>query len=538
MTTTVSISYGFKSDVGRVRDTNEDSCAVLNRAQLNGKLDGLLIVADGLGGRRAGEVASSLLVETVSVGVLEVTSTRTRPFESVDIEQLMGDTIVRANGKIMTLGRFHRREETRGMATTCVVTMIHDGRMTVGNVGDSRVYLLRDGLLTQLTKDHSDVFEEMVKGNITEDEARNHRFRNQITRAVGLDPNVQPDIDTLTLQIGDTVLLCSDGLTTEVPDKLIGATLNHADGAQSASEALVALALKRGGRDNVTTVVMRYGDFTPAPDIDILTDPDEDFTDPDPDWRSTSGDFEDNWEYRPSTHRSPANIDPIEPTDIARLPLVRPGSATARIIQFAPPVIALLVLAILVQSAIIYNLNHKAPVQFVNSRRETPNEPRASPGSLTYEQAKTVIDMPVLSDYLQLSVQGSPIVARQTGEVVTVLPTRNLLSLGPGFPTIPTPPASKQGQGHGTHVVKAHADLFCDNSGNYYYLNPTTKCIETYTKDGTRTNQDLGKGQFTAPTKLIVGTSGDIYVIDDGRLKVLSVKDKSVSPTHPKNADY
>ncbi len=219
MTTTTTITFGYKSDAGRRRETNEDSCAVLNRAQLNGKLDGLLIVGDGLGGRRGGEVASSLLVETVSLGVLETTAARARALTTPDVEQLLLDTIVRANGKIMTQGKFIPRSDARGMATTCVSAIVNencDYRSVMSATAESTC--LRSGEIEQLTQDHSEVFKEFVKGNLTEAEARNHRFRNQITRAVGLETNVEPDISTLPLIAGDTVLLCSDGLTTEVPD--------------------------------------------------------------------------------------------------------------------------------------------------------------------------------------------------------------------------------------------------------------------------------------------------------------------------------
>ena len=535
MTTPIKISYGFKSDVGKVRDTNEDSCAVLNRTQLNGKLDSLLIVADGLGGRRAGEVASSLLVETVSFGVLEMTSMRDQPFELADVEQLLRDTIVRANGKIMTHGRFNRREETRGMATTCVAAILYGGFLIVGNVGDSRLYLCRGGALIQLTEDHSEVFEELIKGNLTEEEARNHKFRNQITRAVGLDPNVRPDITAHKLESGDTVLLCSDGLTTELPDEVIETALSASPDPQSACDLLVAHALHAGGRDNVTVVVMHYGEFTAEPGYDELldeaTEPD---TDPTQDWKTGAQPAsEDDWDTDSPSRRP--EIHPAEPTNVLRSPPPKVGFQ-ALLLQYGAAVIAVLFLAVLVEAAMMVNLHRKAGAEKDTVPPPVTISEMPNPGTLTYEPARLVIDTAILPDYLQLSSQGNPVVARPDGVIVKVLPTKNMIAMGPQFPTVPVIKPSTTI--HSTHPSKSRADLYCDASGNIYYLNPTTKCVETYTKDGTRTNQDLGKGQLVAPTRIIADKHGDIYVIDDGHLKILSVKTPAKGQAHPSNADY
>ena len=530
---TTAISFGYKSDAGRRRETNEDSCAVLNRAQLNGRLDGLMIVGDGLGGRRAGEVASSLLVETISLGVLETTAGRLRPLAAPDVEQLLLDTIVRANGKIMTAGRFQERSDARGMATTCVTAIINDNVITIGNVGDSRIYLLRSGELVQLTQDHSEVFKEFVKGNLTETEARNHRFRNQITRAVGLEPNVRPDISSLPLVDGDTLLLCSDGLTTEIPDRIIADALAASPTAQDACDLLVSVALRHGGRDNVTVVVMRYGDFSPTGPFE--TDfplQDEEDTDPNQDWRNEAR-TDDDLRWAEDDRSEDAEESAFEPKSASRDIPYRPGSPASVFAQYALAVICLLILGLLVEGAMIYNLSHPSTV--TQDTKPKPPVPEAAIIVHAYDAPRLLLDTPVISDILQLSAKGNPIVATMDGSLQTYLMSeKKLLPMRGVIPLLPETSNSNHHVVHG----KSHRDVYSDPSGNLYYLNPDTKCIETYTSTGTRTNQDLGKGSLVAPTKLIVDSFGAIFVIDDNHLKVIPVKADRKVAAHPANANF
>ena len=521
--------------MGLARDTNEDSCAVLKRSQLNGRLDCLLVVADGLGGRRAGEIASSLLVETLTVGVLETTSSLSRAFTTREIEQLMRDCIVRANGTIMTQGRFQRREDTRGMATTCVAAIVDNGRLTIGHVGDSRIYLQRGEEMRQLTMDHSEVYEELIKGNITEEEARNHRFRNQITRAVGLDPNVRPDISTIALEPGDTLLLCSDGLTTELPDHAISDILCTAPTSQAACDKLVGVALRSGGRDNITVIVLRYGDFVPLGDFELEPEEaeEEDTTDPIQDWKRpfTPEDLDKpDWKDDVPLPTRPPERKPGMPgmPPPGALP-VAPDSPQAKFLAVAPAVVFLLALCVLVEGALIFNLRtqlqNKPPVAPINPGNSAPK----SPGSMVYEAVKQVSDVKIMPDYLQISPKGNPIVAKTDGTLVTVLISEHkLVPMGPLYPTMHNKQARQGSAG----------DVYVDAAGTLYYLNPDTSCIETYTSNGTRTNQDLGKAQLTAPSRITADDRGNIYVIDAGRLKVLSVKDSGSKVSHPSGADF
>ena len=179
------------------------------------------------------------------------------------------------------------------MGTTCVAAILHDGVLTVGNAGDSRAYLLREGKLRQITEDHSQVWQEVLAGKMTREEAQKSKFRNAITKSIGLGGEVDADIKEFDLIEGDTLLLCSDGLTTEVGDQDIADILASAANAQAACERLTDAALRKGGSDNITVVVLRYGDFTPLGGAEIeperVTAGEEDATDERAEWRHRRG---------------------------------------------------------------------------------------------------------------------------------------------------------------------------------------------------------------------------------------------------------
>src|SRR5690349_10898567 len=175
----VTLSLGFKTDVGRKRDNNQDSYAVLGRDNLDGKLDALLVVADGMGGARGGEIASGLVAQTVPQAVRDALIERNGTAAPLDTTRLLEQTITRANSSVWK--RQQEQSELRGMGTTCVAALLMGDRLTVGNVGDSRAYLLRDGRLSQITEDHSEIWEQVRSGRMTREEARVSRFRNTIT---------------------------------------------------------------------------------------------------------------------------------------------------------------------------------------------------------------------------------------------------------------------------------------------------------------------------------------------------------------------
>lgn len=249
------------SDVGRKRRSNEDSFAALDALRL-------YIVADGMGGHAAGEVASRLAVESIERHIsgaqphtVPTVPAGVRP-ASPDEAQLPAparrvlDAIRLANQEIV---RSVRRNQTmRGMGTTVVLAHIHGRRAYIGAVGDSRAYLLRADGISQLTDDHTFVNEQVRAGTLTPAEARRHPSRNILTRAVGSQDDVEPDLIEQDLEAGDLLLLCSDGLTAMVDDEEILETLKGRDGdLERRCRALIDLANEHGGDDNITAILIQ-----------------------------------------------------------------------------------------------------------------------------------------------------------------------------------------------------------------------------------------------------------------------------------------
>ena len=235
-----------KSDVGRLRTNNEDAYAVHER-------EGLMIVADGMGGHEAGEVASRQAVEViynaVSNGGAPESAPRTRLRTAF---RTANDAILRA-----------AQQRGNNMGTTATVALILEDRLHVAQVGDSRAYLLREGTLTQLTQDHSVVQELVTAGLLSREGAEVHPHRNVLTRALGQMDDVEVDVATHVLQPEDLLLLCTDGLTTMLSDEEIRGTLATNTSLDEAADTLVEQANDRGGNDNITVVVANG--FVPRP---------------------------------------------------------------------------------------------------------------------------------------------------------------------------------------------------------------------------------------------------------------------------------
>lgn len=235
-------SYAARSDVGSVREHNEDSYLVRTP---------LFVVADGMGGHEAGEVASRIAVTTMEAHAPK----------NGDPEAL-ASAVTAANEAVINGSKDGTGKP--GMGTTLTAAYIINDDVTIAQVGDSRAYLLHEGKIKRITKDHSLVADLIEQGRLTEEEARFHPQRSVITRALGSDIHMQPDLYTLRVEDGDRLLLCSDGLSSMVGDDAIEATLVANSVPSDACEALVDEALRCGGMDNVTVIV-----------IDPLGDPHE-----------------------------------------------------------------------------------------------------------------------------------------------------------------------------------------------------------------------------------------------------------------------
>lgn len=252
------LRWGASTDAGRVRTQNEDNMSAAAT---------LFVVADGMGGHQAGEIASQLTVERLESALAT---------DSPSLNDLV-DAIHTANRAIYDASLAN--SEQQGMGTTVTALAVtsdpDDGEVfALANVGDSRTYLFRNGRLRQLTIDHSYVQELVAEGHISRDEARNHPRRNIVTRALGIEDSIRVDSWAVPIVRGDRFVLCSDGLVDEVHDDDITAALAAAHDPQEAADALVHLANESGGRDNITVVVVDVleGDAPPDPteEIDVV----------------------------------------------------------------------------------------------------------------------------------------------------------------------------------------------------------------------------------------------------------------------------
>jgi serine/threonine protein phosphatase PrpC len=252
---TTEMEFGARSDRGCVRENNEDSYRVA--PEMN-----LFVLSDGMGGLDAGEVASRLAVETISTHCRDAEMNASLPLTGGPIKgasavsNRLASAIRLANEVVYRAAQ--EGADQRGMGATIVAVRFADERLSVAHVGDSRVYRMREGELEQLTQDHSFVAEQVRHGKMTEEEASGSTMQNVLVRALGIDPSVEVDVSEELFMEGDTVLLCSDGLTRELSDSQIAAVLGECEDSQEAATRLVDLAKQAGGGDNVTVIVLRH----------------------------------------------------------------------------------------------------------------------------------------------------------------------------------------------------------------------------------------------------------------------------------------
>jgi PPM family protein phosphatase len=226
----------WKTDTGRQRRDNEYNA--LARPPV-------FVVADGMGGAQAGEVASRIAVEVFQQELPD----------SGSPEERLASCVRAANRRIYDLSR--AEHERAGMGTTLTAAYLDDAELAIAHVGDSRAYLFRDGSLTRLTQDHSLVEELVRRGKLTEEQAAEHPQRSIITRALGPEPDVEVDTFTYPVRAGDVLLLCSDGLTSMIGEDVVSQVLGSSPTLEQAATGLIAEANEAGGRDNITVVLFR-----------------------------------------------------------------------------------------------------------------------------------------------------------------------------------------------------------------------------------------------------------------------------------------
>ena len=254
-------AYVELTDVGRVREHNEDD--------IGSQPDiGLWVLADGMGGYNAGEVASGIAVKTI----IDLVTDACRKEKRTEIEPETGfmrqtivlrDAIARANKIIHQTAQ--SQPQCEGMGTTLVACLLYDDKISVAHVGDSRLYRMRDNRFEQLTMDHSLLQELVDRGFYSPEEAQRSTNRNYVTRALGVESNVEVEVQEVAVEKGDYFLMCSDGLPDMVEDEDIHLTINTFNNSvQTVGEQLIKLANDNGGRDNVSIVLVRVLEAFPA----------------------------------------------------------------------------------------------------------------------------------------------------------------------------------------------------------------------------------------------------------------------------------
>ena len=243
-----------QTDIGSVRDHNEDAIS-------SDENIGLAILADGMGGHRGGEVASAITVSTIA----ELVTEKMKTVSSEDTDEKTGysaesivvhEAITQANKNVYDSSEANA--QYRGMGTTVVVALFYDDRFTVAHVGDSRLYRLRDNLLEQISRDHSLMQELVDRGFYTSEQARNSLNKNLVTRAIGIDSKVQIDIQEDITMTGDIYLLCSDGVSDMIEDRLIESTMiEHSKDLEKAASEIIRLSNEHGGKDNISALLVK-----------------------------------------------------------------------------------------------------------------------------------------------------------------------------------------------------------------------------------------------------------------------------------------
>ena len=254
MDLTQTLEIATCTDPGMVRSHNEDSIAA-------DASRGIVVLADGMGGYNAGEVASGMAT-TVLVSELQhilasVTPWQLDPRTNQEVAvRLVRDQVLKANSSIYQAAQ--SQPQYAGMGTTLVTCLFYDNRVLVAHLGDSRLYLMREGKFRQVTRDHSLLQEQIDSGIITAEQAKKAAHKNLVTKALGIDPTVEPEIHEYPTKPGDIYLLCSDGLCDMVDDEDIGMTLQALGGnLKLAAQQLVQMANDNGGRDNVSVILVR-----------------------------------------------------------------------------------------------------------------------------------------------------------------------------------------------------------------------------------------------------------------------------------------
>ena len=503
----MNISAGAKTDTGQ-RPNNEDRYAVVDTRKRQIRADGVLIVADGMGGRSFGEQAAAAAVETAEDALAELLDNR--QVGDVEVADALATALRRANARVYELAS--EGDDRKGMGTTCVAAVVEGDRLYVAHAGDSRAYLLRGGVLRQVTHDHSYVAEQVRAGAITEEGARSSRFRNIITRAVGIEPTLDAEVSEADVQPGDMVLLCTDGLSNIVAEDDIVRALTQASSPQAAADRLVQMAVKSGGRDNVTAIVARLQAGTRT-------------------LRMHAADLVRDGQGAEEASDAPLNVNGN-------------GSGPARAYArprrsvFWPLAAGVLLLALLAVGAWVdaaartlardgYTLNFSPPYAAPPHLPASPPLPDLA--HMAYDPPKPFYFNPVRGDFLTVNPADGTVTAAPVGSAAGAVLALNPVDGKPRYkyalpflkPLPPAPPGALGFSGVTLHTAT-------DPQGNLYVSNAALKTVTKYAANGTLLGLVAHSGLHN-PQAVGAAADGTVYLIDGGRLLVLHAHPSAAS---------
>ncbi|MCS6830712.1 MAG: Stp1/IreP family PP2C-type Ser/Thr phosphatase [Armatimonadota bacterium] len=452
------------TDVGMRRALNEDSYAVLNTTQLRAVYDFALIVADGMGGRNAGEVASRTAVEAASQAILN-------NLRHVDASALLRFAVEAAH--ISILQRAEGNPEYEGMGTTLLIALVKENRLWVASVGDSRAYILRGERLIPLTADHTFVAEQLRAGGITSEQARHSRFRHMLTRAVGTNVDYTPDIASAETRSGDVLMLCTDGLTSMVwEEEIVRLLRKYRYDPERACRNLIEAANEQGGQDNITVLLA----------VDM---------------RNGVAQYDGENE----------ELQTVSELPTARDPLYRIVRAAQQLSLRRRVLSAVVLVAIIIVAGVLWRISSaKQP-------RPMPQLPSPPPvvdlSSVRYTEPQVLLNKPLRGAPLIVSPDGNLYAMSEQGRVLRISPEGKILTVSDApFEAAANP------------EVKPDMVYFAtDAQGNLYVCDRSARRILKYRPEGTLIG-NIGEGRLKRPAALAVGSDGSVYVIDAGRLTV------------------
>lgn len=247
------VKHAARSDRGMLRELNEDSFNVLDGSS---REPVSFIIADGMGGHNSGEVASKMAVDLITSDLLQASGyiDKDRP----DITDKLKDIVTSTNEKIYEASL--REESNMGMGTTLTMAVVHKDKLFIGHIGDSRLYIIRNGAMKQLTTDHTFVDELVRSGSLTNEEAATHPKKNLLTRALGCSGSLEVDVFECSIKNNDVFLMCTDGLTNSLTEDEIMETVVAGEDLQTACDKLISKANDNGGEDNITVILFKRED--------------------------------------------------------------------------------------------------------------------------------------------------------------------------------------------------------------------------------------------------------------------------------------